>query len=165
MRASNAFSGLACDEAPTLFFEFHGPTERNVIEQAEIAQELARDNGVSSFRFSTRPEERSRLWKARHEAYYATLATRPGAKGWATDVCVPISRLTEAIVAAKQELDSSSLTGTVVGHLGDGNFHMVYLMDPESPAERQEARRLNDLLVRRALEVGGTCTGEVIGYR
>ena len=160
IEASNTFSHLELEVAPTLFFEFHGPSERNVVEQAEMAQELSRENGGSSFRFSTRPEERSKLWKARHEAYYAALATRPGSKGWATDVCVPISTLTEAILAAKRDLDDSSLTGTVVGHVGDGNFHMLYLVDPEKPAELAEARRLNELLVLRALAAGGTCTGE-----
>ncbi len=125
-----------------------------------MAQEFSRDNGGASFRFSTRPEERNRLWKARHEAYYAALATRPGSKGWATDVCVPISTLTEAILAAKRDLDASSISGTVVGHVGDGNFHMLYLIDPAEPGELDEARRLNDLQVLRALEVGGTCTGE-----
>ena len=160
IEASNKFSGLELEVAPTLFFEFHGASERNVVEQAEMAQEFSRDNGGASFRFSTRPEERSRLWKARHEAYYAALAMRPGSKGWATDVCVPISTLTEAIVAAKRDLDASPITGTVVGHVGDGNFHMLYLVDPAKPGELEEAQRLNDLLVLRALEVGGTCTGE-----
>ena len=108
----------------------------------------------------TRPEDRARLWRARHDSYYASLALRPGAKAWTTDACVPISRLAECVVESKRDLDGSSLTGTLVGHVGDGNFHMLYLVDPDCPQEMAEAGRLNERLVSRALEMGGTCTGE-----
>jgi len=158
--AVNRFSRLDHPLAPTLFFEFHGASEASVVEQAQSAEELARDHGGSGFRWATLAEERTRLWKARHDAYYAALATRPGAKGFTTDVCVPISRLTEAVLAAREDLDGSSLSGALVGHVGDGNFHMIYLVDPASPGEVAEARRLADRMVRSALAVGGTCTGE-----
>jgi D-lactate dehydrogenase (cytochrome) len=158
--AVNRFSGLDHAVTPTLFFEFHGISERSVVEQAEMAEVAARENGGTGFRWATRSEDRARLWKARHDAYYAALALRPGARGWTTDVCVPLSRLTEAVVAAKKDLAESTLEGTLVGHVGDGNFHMLYLVDPARPEEIEEAKRLTDLMVRRALEVGGTCTGE-----
>jgi D-lactate dehydrogenase (cytochrome) len=158
--AINHFSGLQNPVAPTLFFEFHGVSERSVVEQAELAQACARENGGTGFVSATRPEERAKLWKARHDAYYAALALRPGTRGWTTDVCVPISRLTEAVTAAQADLAASSLKGALVGHVGDGNFHMVYLVDPARPEEIEEAKRLTDRMVRRALEAGGTCTGE-----
>ncbi len=158
--AVNKFSGLAHPVAPTLFFEFHGATEASVVEQARLAEAAARENGGRGFEWATRPEDRARLWKARHEAYYAALALRPGAKGWTTDVCVPISRLTEAVLAAQRDLADSTLRGALVGHVGDGNFHMIYLVDPARPEEIEEARRLADRMVLRALEAGGTCTGE-----
>jgi D-lactate dehydrogenase (cytochrome) len=135
-------------------------SERSVVEQAELAQACARENGGTGFVSATRPEERAKLWKARHDAYYAALALRPGTRGWTTDVCVPISRLTEAVTAAQADLAASSLKGALVGHVGDGNFHMVYLVDPARPEEIEEAKRLTDRMVRRALEAGGTCTGE-----
>jgi D-lactate dehydrogenase (cytochrome) len=160
VEAVNRFSGLQHEVAPTLFFEFHGASEKSVVEQAEMAEAAARENGGTGFTWATRAEDRARLWKARHDAYYAALALRPGAKGWTTDVCVPISRLTEAVLAAKADLAASPLQGALVGHVGDGNFHMVYLIDPARPEEIEEAKRLADLLVVRALEVGGTCTGE-----
>ena len=158
--AVNHFAGLDLPMTPTLFFEFHGVSEGNVVEQAQLAEAAARANGGRGFQWATRAEDRSRLWKARHEAYYAILAWRPGTKGWTTDVCVPISRLTEAVLAAKEDLAASSLRGALVGHVGDGNFHMVYLVDPARADEIEEARRLSDRMVLRALEVGGTCTGE-----
>lgn len=125
-----------------------------------IVKACARENGGTGFVWATRPEERAKLWKARHDAYYAALALRPGTRGWTTDVCVPISRLTEAVTAAQKDLAASPLKGALVGHVGDGNFHMVYLVDPARAEEIEEARRLTDLMVRRALEAGGTCTGE-----
>jgi D-lactate dehydrogenase (cytochrome) len=158
--AVNHFSGLRNPVAPTLFFEFHGVSERNVVEQAELAEACARENGGTGFVRATLPEERAKLWKARHDAYYAALALRPGTKGWTTDVCVPISRLTEAVTAAQADLAASPLKGALVGHVGDGNFHMVYLVDPARAEEIEEAKRLTDLMVRRALDAGGTCTGE-----
>jgi D-lactate dehydrogenase (cytochrome) len=160
MDAINRFSKLDYPVVPTLFFEFHGHTEREVGDQAETVQALAAEHAGAGFAWVTRPEDRARLWRARHDSYYASLALRPGAKAWTTDACVPISRLADCIGAAKRDLEESSLTGTLVGHVGDGNFHMLYLVDPENPEEMAEARRLNERLVCRALDMGGTCSGE-----
>jgi D-lactate dehydrogenase (cytochrome) len=160
MDAINRFSKLDYPVQPTLFFEFHGHTEREVSDQAETVQSISAEHDGSGFAWVTRPEDRARLWRARHDSYYASLALRPGAKAWTTDACVPISRLADCIVASKQDLDESPLTGTLVGHVGDGNFHMLYLVDPDRPEELDEARRLNERLVYRAIEMGGTCSGE-----
>jgi len=160
MDAINRFSTLEYPVRPTLFFEFHGHTEREVGDQAETAQALAAENAGAGFEWVTRLEDRARLWRARHDSYYASLALRPGAKAWTTDACVPISRLADCIVQSKRDLDESPLSGTLVGHVGDGNFHMLYLVDPDNPAEMAEARRLNERLVHRAIEMGGTCSGE-----
>jgi D-lactate dehydrogenase (cytochrome) len=160
MEAVNRYAKLSYQVLPTLFFEFHGHSEREVGEQAETVQALGAEHGGSDFAWVTRPEERARLWRARHDAYFATLALRPGAKAWSTDACVPISRLADCIVESKADLDASTLTGTLVGHVGDGNFHMLYLVDPESPADMAEAKRLNERLIARALAMGGTCSGE-----
>jgi D-lactate dehydrogenase (cytochrome) len=160
MDAINRYSKLAYDKLPTLFFEFHGHSERDVGEHAETVQTLAAEHGGSNFSWVTRPEDRARLWRARHDAYFASLALRPGAKAWSTDACVPISRLADCIVESKRDLDESPLTGTLVGHVGDGNFHMLYLVDPDSPEEMAEATRLNERLVKRAQDMGGTCSGE-----
>ncbi|MCS6878404.1 MAG: FAD-binding protein [Geminicoccaceae bacterium] len=145
--------------APTLFLEFHG-SERAVAEQAEAVGAIAREQGGSSFRWALRPEERNRLWQARHDAYYAALALRPGAKGWATDVCVPISRLADCIEETRRDLARARVTAPIVGHVGDGNFHLVLLVDPDDPDEIARAKAVNERLVRRALAMGGTCTGE-----
>jgi D-lactate dehydrogenase (cytochrome) len=160
MDAINRFSRLDYPVIPTLFFEFHGHTEREVGDQAETVQALAAEHAGAGFTWVTRPEDRARLWRARHDSYYASLALRPGAKAWTTDACVPISRLADCIGESKRDLQDSALTGTLVGHVGDGNFHMLYLVDPENPEEMAEARRLNERLVYRALDMGGTCTGE-----
>jgi D-lactate dehydrogenase (cytochrome) len=160
MDAINRYSKLAYDKLPTLFFEFHGHSERDVGEHAETVQTLAAEHSGSNFSWVTRPEDRARLWRARHDAYFASLALRPGAKAWSTDACVPISRLADCIVESKRDLDESPLTGTLVGHVGDGNFHMLYLVDPDSPEEMAEATRLNERLVKRAQDMGGTCSGE-----
>jgi D-lactate dehydrogenase (cytochrome) len=157
--AVNKYSKLDYDVAPTLFFEFHG-TERGVVEQAETVEALARDNGAGRFRWATKPEDRSKLWQARHDAYFAALALRPGCKGWATDVCVPISRLAECIGETKTDLAASFVPAALVGHVGDGNFHLVYLIDPAKPEEIAEAARLNERMVLRAIGMDGTCTGE-----
>lgn len=159
MRAVNRWSKLDYPEVTTLFFEFHG-TERSVEEQREIVQGLAQANGGGDFSWSNRPEERSRLWKARHDAYYAALGLKPGAIGWATDVCVPISRLAECIGATKTDLQASFVPATIVGHVGDGNFHVIFVIDPDKPEELAEAERLNGELIARALSMDGTCTGE-----
>ena len=162
--AVNKYSKLDYAVAPTLFFEFHG-TEAGVKEQAEMVAAIAQEHGGMEFAWATRPEDRSKLWQARHDAYYAALALRPGSKGWPTDVCVPISRLADCILETKKNLAESDMLAPMVGHVGDGNFHLVYVLDPENPAELAEAQRLADKMVSRALEMGGTCTGEHgIGY-
>jgi D-lactate dehydrogenase (cytochrome) len=160
MNAINQFSKLDYPAQPALFFEFHGTSEREVGDQAETVESLAAENDGAGFAWVTRLEDRARLWKARHDSYYASLALRPGAKAWTTDACVPISRLADCIVESKRDLEESPLTGTLVGHVGDGNFHMLYLVDPDRPEEMAEARRLNDRLVHRAIDMGGTCSGE-----
>jgi D-lactate dehydrogenase (cytochrome) len=162
--AVNRYSKLDFPVQSTLFFEFHG-TAAGVAEQAEMVDAIAREHGAGGFRWATKPEERSKLWQARHDAYYAAKALRPGAKGWATDVCVPISRLAECISETKADIRNSRLIAPIVGHVGDGNFHIAFVIDPDDPAEMTEARRINDRMVMRALALGGTCTGEHgIGY-
>src|SRR5262245_14162835 len=160
MDAVNRYSKLSYAVQPTLFFEFHGLTNEDVSEQAKTVEAITADHGGADFAWVTKLEERTRLWKARHDAYYSTLSLRPGARSWTTDVCVPISRLAEAIAQAKRDLAASQLIGTLVGHVGDGNFHMMYLVDPERPEELTEAKRLTDALVTHALALGGTCSGE-----
>ena len=126
---------------------------------------IAAEHGGDDFRWATSPEERSKLWQARHDAYYAALALRPGSKGWPTDVCVPISRLAECIGETKRDLAQSAIPSALAGHVGDGNFHLIFMIDPQSPEEIAEASRLNDRMVTRALAMEGTCTGEHgIGY-
>jgi D-lactate dehydrogenase (cytochrome) len=159
IRAVNKWSGLDLPELTTLFFEFHG-SERYVAEQVEIVRELASANGGGEFAWAERPEDRSRLWKARHQAYYAAVNLRPGAVGWATDVCVPMSRLAECIAETKADLGASTVPATILGHVGDGNFHVVFSIDPNAPEEMDEVAKINDRLVERALAMDGTCTGE-----
>jgi len=159
IRAVNAWSKLDLPELTTLFFEFHG-SERYVAEQVETVKEVATANGGGEFRWANRTEERNALWKARHEAYYAAVNLRPGAIGWATDVCVPMSRLAECITLTKAELQASSVPATILGHVGDGNFHVVFSIDPARPEELEEVHAINARLVRRALAMDGTCTGE-----
>jgi D-lactate dehydrogenase (cytochrome) len=162
--AINKYSKLDYKVTPTLFFEFHG-TAAGVTEQAEAVEAIAGEHGGADFRWATAPEDRSRLWQARHDAYYAALALRPGSKGWATDVCVPISRLAECISETKRDLAGSSIPSALVGHVGDGNFHIVFMIDPNRPEEIAEASRLNDSMVARALAMEGTSTGEHgVGY-
>jgi D-lactate dehydrogenase (cytochrome) len=164
MAAINSYSKLNHKVAPTLFFEFHG-TSAGVAEQAETVKAIAGEHGGNEFRWATTSEERSKLWQARHDAYYAALALRPGAKGWATDVCVPISRLAECIGETKRDLSSSTIPSALVGHVGDGNFHLVFMIDPQRPEEIAEAGRINDRMVARALAMEGTSTGEHgVGY-
>jgi D-lactate dehydrogenase (cytochrome) len=164
MDACNRYSGLDYPVQPTIFFEFHG-SEAGVAEQAERTGELAQAAGGTDFAWATRPEERSKLWAARHAAYYAGIALKPGAKGWPTDVAVPISRLAECITETKRDIEDSGLIAPIVGHVGDGNFHLVLVVDPEDAQEMARAHALNDRLVARALQMGGTCTGEHgIGY-
>ena len=164
IRAINNYSKTDHKEAPTLFFEFHG-TEAGVKEQAEFVQSVAEEFGAEAFQWATRQEDRNKLWAARHKAYYASLQLEPGKAGMPTDVCVPISKLAEAIRETRADCDASPLTRTTVGHVGDGNFHTLILLDPEDPAQMAEAKRLHDRMVERALKLGGTCTGEHgIGY-
>jgi D-lactate dehydrogenase (cytochrome) len=159
MEAMARYSKLDYAAAPTLFFEFHG-TEQGVKEQVELVEAFAGEHGGSGFRWARTQEERNKLWQARHDAHYATMARRPGARVWATDVCVPISRLAECIAETNADLAQSSLMAGVVGHVGDGNFHVGYLVDPARAEEIAEAARLNDRLVQRAIAMDGTCTGE-----
>src|SRR5580698_7867674 len=164
MEAINRYSKLDHKIAPTLFFEFHG-TAAGVAEQVELVKDIAAEHGGDDFRWATSQEERSKLWQARHDAYYAALALRPGSKGWATDVCVPISRLADCMAETKIDLAQSSLPSALAGHVGDGNFHLIFMLDPNRPEEIAEASRLNDRMVTRALAMDGTCTGEHgIGY-
>ena len=145
--------------APTLFYEFHG-SPAGVQEQAEQAAEIAKGCDGQDFQWATRPEDRNRLWQARHDSYYAALSLRPGCVGWATDVCVPISRLAECIGATREDVAQSGLLAPIVGHVGDGNFHLLMLLDPARPDEFARAEALNKRLVRRAIAMEGTCTGE-----
>tara|TARA_R110001583_G_scaffold17679_2_gene71298 strand:- start:77834 stop:79237 length:1404 start_codon:yes stop_codon:yes gene_type:complete len=164
VRAVNAYSNMTYEEKPTLFFEFHG-TEAGVKEQAEFVQSVAEEFGGEGFQWATRAEDRTKLWAARHKAYYAALQLEPGKRGMSTDVCVPISRLAEAIMETREDCDASILTCTMVGHVGDGNFHTLILLDPDNPEEVAEAHRLHERMVMRSLRLGGTCTGEHgIGY-
>jgi len=159
IRAINRHSNLTLPETQTLFFEFHG-TDTSVREQASTVEELAAQNGGGGFEWATRPEDRSRLWSARHNAFFAMLQLKPGCRALTTDVCVPISRLAECVVETEQDLRQSTLPCPIVGHVGDGNFHVAMLIDPAQQAEIDEAERLNHRMVRRALSMGGTCTGE-----
>ncbi len=164
MGAVNSFSKLDYAVAPTLFFEFHG-TEASVVEQVETVKEIAADHGGTAFQWATQAEDRSKLWQARHDAYYAAVSLRPGAKGMATDVCVPISRLAECMVDTKADNDAAGILAPMVGHVGDGNFHLSYVIDPTSQKEIDIATALHERLVLRALAMGGTCTGEHgVGY-
>ena len=157
--AVNRYSKLGLREAPTLWYEFHG-TPRGVEEQATQMQEIARNHGGLDFEWATRPEERSRLWQARHDAYFACLQLRKGSRMIATDVCVPISRLAECIAETETDIAQATMPIPLFGHVGDGNFHLMILVDPDSEADVREAWDLNTRLVRRALAMGGTCTGE-----
>ena len=160
MDAVNRYSKTNYPVAPTLFFEFHSDSERHVADQAETVQALAAERGGRDFQWATRLEEREKLWRARHDTLYAALALRPGARAQITDVCVPISRLAECILESKQDNLTAPFPIALVGHAGDGNFHLLYILDVGNPAELETARRLNERLVMRALRLGGTCSGE-----
>ncbi len=159
VRMVNAHSKLNLREEPMLLMEFHG-TPASVQEQAETVQELARDFGGNAFEWASTPEERTRLWTARHNAYFAAVQSRPGCRVISTDTCVPISRLADCLLDSITEADASGIPYFLVGHVGDGNFHFGYLLDPNVPQERARAEQLNHQLVARALRLGGTCTGE-----
>ena len=159
MDAINRYSNLDLPVAPTLWLDFHG-TEAGVAEQAQRVQSIAAQHGGSDFVWTTDPNARRGLWRARHDAAYAAQALRPGAQAWATDVCVPISRLAECIVQTERDIAASFLMAPILGHVGDGNFHLVIVLDPNEPKELAEAQRLNERLVHRALSLDGTCSGE-----
>ncbi|HTS20655.1 MAG TPA: FAD-linked oxidase C-terminal domain-containing protein [Casimicrobiaceae bacterium] len=144
---------------PTLFFEFHG-SAAGVREQSEAMQAISDEFGGSAYQWAAQPEDRSRLWKARHAAYYAALALKPGTVGFATDACVPISRLADCILETKADIEQSGLTAPIVGHVGDGNFHLVVLHDRDDAAQRERADALAHRVSLRAIGMGGTCTGE-----
>ncbi|MDF1608460.1 FAD-linked oxidase C-terminal domain-containing protein [Hoeflea sp. YIM 152468] len=159
MKACNAYSKLSNPETPALFLEFHG-TEAGVAEQAAMFGDIAAECGGSDFLWTTDPERRTELWKARHNAYWAALQLRPGAQGISTDVCVPISRLAECVVQTQQDIATAGLIAPIVGHAGDGNFHVLVLMDTKVPAEVAAAEAFVGRLNARALAMDGTCTGE-----
>jgi D-lactate dehydrogenase (cytochrome) len=159
IRAVNAHDKLGLKEAPMLLMEFHGSVA-GVAEQAAAVQEVAADHGGEAFEWATTPEARTRLWAARHHAYFSGLQMRPGCRAVTTDTCVPISRLAENIDASIAEVEAAGLPYFIVGHVGDGNFHMAYLLDPARPEERVTAERLSAQMVARAIALQGTCTGE-----
>ena len=159
MQALNAYRGTAYPEQPTLFLEFHG-TDAGVAEQLEQFAALAADHGGGDFQAATKAEDRSALWEARHRVHYANLALRPGSRAIATDVCVPISRLSECIEKTREAIDTFGILAPMVGHVGDGNFHVVMLIDPDNADEMQRAHALSERIVELALACDGTCTGE-----
>lgn len=159
IHAINRYSKTDLAEAPTLFFEFHGSPSA-LEEQVALVQELAREHGAEDFAWASRPEDRSRLWEARHQAYFACINLRPGCRGITTDSCVPISKLAEAVLLARAAIDASGLIAPILGHVGDGNFHTVILIDPEDEAELARAEALSAELVAIAQSLGGTCSGE-----
>jgi D-lactate dehydrogenase (cytochrome) len=158
--AVNRYSKTNLPLLPTLFFEFHGASEREVNDQAALLQSIAEEHGGLGFQWAHEAEDREKLWKARHDAYFATLALRAGASVWTTDVCVPISRLAECIVETKKDMEGAPFPTTTVGHVGDGNFHVLYAIDVRNHEEVAAADRLTERMVLRALVMGGTCTGE-----
>ena len=160
MQACISYSKLEGFEAkPTLLFEFHG-TANGVREQAELMQSISDEHGGSAFQWATQPEERTRLWKARHNAYYAAMALAPGKQAFSTDACVPISRLADCLLETREELDREGVIAPIVGHVGDGNFHVLVLFDPASASERARAEDIAHRVSMRAIAMGGTCTGE-----
>ncbi|MBI3055256.1 MAG: FAD-binding oxidoreductase, partial [Betaproteobacteria bacterium] len=164
MRGVNRYSKLDYPLQPTLFFEFHG-TEAGAAEQAQMVGEIAREHGGLEFQWAAKPEDRSRLWQARHDTLYAGMSLRPGSRALVTDVCVPISQLAGCVLETRRDIDTSGFIAPIVGHVGDGNFHLLILVDPNNAAEIERAMALNTRLVNRALSMGGTCTGEHgVGY-
>ena len=159
VRMVNLHSKLTLREEPMLLMEFHG-SPSGVKEQAELVQEIASEQGGNAFEWASTPEERTRLWTARHNAYFAAIQSRPGCRAITTDACVPISRLADCLLESVTEADASGIPYFLVGHVGDGNFHFGYLIDPNDAEERARAEALNQKMVHRALAMGGTCTGE-----
>jgi D-lactate dehydrogenase (cytochrome) len=158
--AVNRYSHLSHAVKPTLLFEFHGTSEAGVREHATSVQEIAAEHGGAGFEWATTTEDRARLWRARHNTLPASRAMRPGGHAWVTDVCVPISRLADCIIETKKDLQASKAFAPLVGHVGDGNFHLNFVFDRDNPAEFDEVKALNHRLVHRAIAMGGTCTGE-----
>jgi D-lactate dehydrogenase (cytochrome) len=158
--AVNHYSDLSHPVKPTLLFEFHGTSQAGVSEVATSVQEIAAEHGGAGFEWATTTEDRARLWRARHNTLPASRAMRPGGYSWVTDVCVPISRLAECILETKRDLQASKAFAPLVGHVGDGNFHLNFVFNRDDPAEFNEVTALNHRLVRRAIAMGGTCTGE-----
>jgi D-lactate dehydrogenase (cytochrome) len=159
IRGINAYAKLGAAEQPTLFLEFHG-SAAGVAEQARATEEIARECGALGFRWTANTEERTKLWSARDNTLYAGTGLRPGSKALLTDVCVPISRLAECLDETKRDIAQSGLIAPIVGHVGDGNFHTLILIDPDDPAELERAKALHERMVLRALALEGTCTGE-----
>ncbi len=159
VRAVNAYSKAGLTEAPHLLLEFHG-SPAAVAEQAQVFGEIAADFGSTGFQWSDKPEERKALWDMRHKAYYACLALRPGARAVVTDICVPISALAEAVTQTQADIEASPLQGPILGHVGDGNFHAILLIDPDDSAQMDAAHEITTRLAQRALRLGGTITGE-----
>jgi len=159
IRSVNIYSKLSLPETPTLFLEFHG-TQAAVQEQVELFKELAESEGGGPLDWAERPEDRNRLWQARHDVYWASMALRPGAKVMATDVCVPMSRLAECITKTHADIQEAGLIAPIVGHVGDGNFHVCVLTDIDNKEEIAKVVAFSDRLAERALEMDGTCTGE-----
>jgi len=157
--AINKFKKTHYRVAPTVFFEFHG-SKHSVIEQAEAVQAIAKEHGGMDFVWATKPEERTQLWQARHDAYFACLQLRPGSRAVSTDVCVPISRLAECVRETMEDVKDYIAPVPLLGHIGDGNFHLMFLVDPAKPEETELAKQFNKRLVERALAMEGTCTGE-----
>jgi D-lactate dehydrogenase (cytochrome) len=159
IRIVNKHSNLSLREGAMLLMEFHG-SPASVQEQVDTVQTIASDFGGQTFEWASTPEARTKLWTARHNAYYAGIQSRPGCKVITSDTCVPISKLADALLDSVTEAQASGIPYFLVGHVGDGNFHMGYLIDPDSATERATAEQLNSQLVQRALNLGGTCTGE-----
>lgn len=159
IEAINKFSKLSFKLQPTLFFEFVGSIS-SVKEQTQFVQEIVKTHSGEDFEWAAHPEDRARLWQARHNAYFACLQLQAGSRIINTDVCVPISKLAECILETRKEIDNSWLKAPILGHVGDGNYHVLLVIDPNKPADIQEAERLNSAIVHRALSLGGTCTGE-----
>ncbi len=159
VKAINAYDKLSLPETTLLLFEFHG-SEHGVREQAELAQAIATEHRAVGFEWATRPEERTELWAARHNAYFAILQLRPGCKGISTDCCVPISRLADCILETKADCEANAIIHSIIGHVGDGNFHVLMLIDPSDPVDVAKAEAVNARMVARAIAMDGTCTGE-----
>lgn len=159
VKAVNQYSQLSLNESPVLLFEFHG-TPASVEEQASMVQEIAKESDGQDFNWATQTEDRNKLWTARHNAFFASMQLKPGCRGVSTDVCVPISKLAESIDTTIQDLAKSTIPYTIVGHVGDGNYHVILLVDPKNPQEITEMERINHDIVKRAIAMNGTCTGE-----